>query len=110
MEHRHEQDTWEGYSKVSCSPIGEHVCMRQTGRHGKPAGYVAGFIIAHDVTGQDVARCEGAITVDPELARNGKVWTMTGSLAGGDLSLHPSIQCTTHPEFHAYVSGGRWTG
>ena len=105
----HDQDSWDGYPLVRCTEIGDGVCIRQTGRYGYPDDYVSGFIIAHDVAGQ-VWRCEGAITVDPDLAENGRLWTMTGSLDAGDLTLAPSILCATHPEFHAHVQRGRWTG
>ena len=85
------------------------MCIRQTGRYGYPDGYVSGFLIAHDVDGEPF-RCEGAVNVDSDLTKDGRLWTMTGSLAGGDLTLAPSILCTTHPEFHAHVQHGRWTG
>ena len=70
---------------------------------------MSGFIIAHDTPGEPW-RCEGAVNVDPELAKDGKVWTMTGTLASGDLTLSPSVLCTRHPEFHAHILNGRWTG
>lgn len=106
--HRHEQDSWDDYPNVRCTEIGPDVCIRQLGRHGKPDGFVAGFIISHEVASNEF-RCEGYINVDPEHANDGKVWTMTGSLGSGDLTLAPSIQCTTHPDFHAYVRNGAWT-
>lgn len=107
-EHRHQRESW-GYGEPKCVEIGDHVCIQQMGRVNKPDGYVSGFIVAHDVDGEEF-RCEGAINVDPELTKDGKVWTMTGSIAGGDLTLSPSVLCTTHPEFHAYVVDGKWTG
>lgn len=112
--HRHEQDDWEGYPKVRCVEVAPSVCLRQMGRAGKPEGFISGFIVSHEVTGGGY-RCEGAISVDAETAAidgngNPKLWTMTGSLEGGTLTLAPSIQCTVHPEFHAYIQNGRWTG
>lgn len=104
----HISDSWEGYNTVRCTEIGDGVCIRQTGRYGKPDGYVSGFIIAHTVAG-DQWRCEGGLTVDPELAKEGHLWQMSGSLVDGTLTLNPSIQCSTHPDFHAYVRNGQWT-
>lgn len=108
-QHKHQREDWEGYGRPNCIEIGDHVCIEQNGRYGYPDDHVGGFIISHDVAGEQY-RCEGAVTVDPELAKDGKVWTMTGSLAGGDLTLSPSILCSLHPEFHAHVVNGRWTG
>jgi hypothetical protein len=84
------------------------------GRAGKPRRFVAGFILAHHVALEE-ARCEGMVCVDPEVAVKRddgtlKLWTMTGTLEGGDLTLNPSIECTVHPEYHAYVREGKWTG
>lgn len=107
--HKHQRDDWEGHGHPDCVDVGSHVCLQQMGRHGKPDGYVSGFIVAHDVNGEKY-RCEGAVNVDAELTKDGKIWTMTGSLAGGDLTLTPSILCTVHPDFHAFVTNGRWTG
>jgi hypothetical protein len=107
--HRHLQDSWEGYQDVVCFEIGEHCCLRPVGRYGKDDNWISGYIIAHDVEGEEF-RCEGAVNTDPEMTKDGKFWESTGSLQGGDLTLTPSILCTTHPEFHAYITNGRWTG
>lgn len=92
-----------------CTEIGEHVCIRPVGRYGFSDDYVSGFIIGHDVP-EGGPRCEGVLNTDPELTKDGKVWTMTGSLAGGDLTLAPSVLCTAHEWFHAHVVNGAWTG
>lgn len=82
----------------------------------------AGFIFAHDREGFD-GRCEGAVNVVPFEGR--PVWSMSGTLAGGDLTLSPSILCKAKvpvwhedtgrytlepPEcgFHGFVRNGAW--
>jgi hypothetical protein len=103
MRHKHR---WPGHPE--CVELSPSVCIWSTS-HGEDH-HLYGFMIGHDVVGEE-KRCVGAISVDPHAADDGHpVWTMTGSLAGDDLSLQPSVQCTTHPEFHAHVTNGRWTG
>jgi hypothetical protein len=102
--HKHR---WPGNDRP-CTELGPTVCI-WTSVHGEDE-HLYGFLIAHDVDGEE-GRCTGAIAVDPHAAHDGHpVWTMTGSLEGGNLSLQPSVQCTTHPAFHAFVTDGRWTG
>lgn len=112
-----------------CIEIAPNVCLQPTAHSSAPRGVVlntpeaeaygthlGGFIIAHDRDGFPV-RCEGAVHVCehfPEQAR----WEMNGSLAGGDLTLSPSILCMVgsldDPSrgatcgFHGFVRDGRW--
>lgn len=103
MKHKH---LWPG--KPPCVALSDSVCIWPTS-HGEDH-HLYGFMIAHDVAG-DEKRCVGALAIDPHAAADGHpIWTMTGSLAGGDLSLQPSVQCKVHQDFHAYVTNGRWTG
>lgn len=93
---------------VVCTPIGPTVCLRETNYSD---GRLAGFLIAHDAP--DLPhRCEGGITVahpsNPSVSEEARpTWTMTGSLAGGDLSLQPSVLCS-RDQFHGYVTNGAW--
>ena len=70
-----------------------------------------GSCLGHDRSGFDV-RCEGFVRVHAEEGR--PVWSMTGSLNGGDLTLSPSILCrlgnvTNEPcGFHGFVRDGKW--
>lgn len=83
---------------------------------------LAGFIFAHDRPPQPW-RCEGAVFVVQFEDR--PVWSMTGTLDGGDLTLAPSILCKAplldeKPEggyvirpgtecgFHGFVQSGHW--
>lgn len=112
--HIHLMDTWDGYPKVKCYPMGPTVCIRRAGRTGKPRGYISGYIVSHHVAlGQP--RCEGFVCIDPEIAKprgDGalRLWVATGSIETGDLTLSPSIECTTHREWHAHIQDGKWTG
>ena len=66
----------------------------------------AGFIVAHQVG--ETGWCRAALVVDD--AHFPHKWSLTGTLAGGDLTLAPSVACKAHPEFHAFIQNGRWTG
>jgi hypothetical protein len=112
-------DGWEGYKPVACTEIDPAVCLRPTSHGGAPhvtnpdgsiAGgtteHLAGFIVGHDAA--DLPhRCEGALSVDPHFAETSPVWTMTGSLEGGDLTLSPSVLCK-RDQFHGFVRDGKW--
>ncbi|HYI66376.1 MAG TPA: hypothetical protein VEW95_05595 [Candidatus Limnocylindrales bacterium] len=111
--------------EVACVEIDEHVCLQPingggegitSGKTGEPVPeYLAGFMISHDRDGFP-HRCEGFVRVHPEADRS--VWTMVGTLEGGDLTLTPSILCTmgslddpaagTRCGFHGYVRDGKW--
>jgi hypothetical protein len=85
--------------------IGPDVWLTPLHRHGEKYESIVAYIVSHK--GAD-GWCEGSIAVEPGYGP--PVWTQMGSLAGGDLSLEPSVQCKTHPDFHAHVENGRWTG
>lgn len=107
----------------NCVALSEHVCIRPTIHGGdpsihasvtdpSPAGgpveHLAGFIIAHDELSHPdyLTRHEGALSVDPHFEGRA-IWTMTGSLEGGDLTLMPSVlmyECG----FHGWVKNGKW--
>jgi len=87
------------------SASGVGVCLTPIS-HGDDR-HPAGFIIGHEIAG-DRWRCEGGVTIDD--AHFEHKWSMTGSLEAGDLMISPSILCRAHPDFHAYVTAGRWTG
>ena len=114
-DHVHKRDLWTGYPRVRCWPISPTVCIRRAGRSGKPERYISGYIIAHHVE-LKAYRCEGFVCIDPEVAvqrEDGsglKLWTATGDIERGTLTLSPSIECNRHKEFHAYVVDGKWTG
>lgn len=95
-------------STHKCTELGPTCCIRET-VHGDDL-HLAGFIIAHDLQDEDGPRCEGAVAVDPHFDPERAVWTMTGSLEAGNLTLSPSVACSIHPYFHAFVQNGRWTG
>lgn len=121
----HEHAAYQG--DVRCTDVGPAVCLRPTVHGGDPdvtnadgtiAGgpdeHLAGFIVAYDWPDSDV-RLEGAVNVDPDIP--GPRWEMTGSLAGGDLTLSPSIQAyryiagdapRQHATIHGYVREGKW--
>jgi hypothetical protein len=84
-----------------CTEVGPMVCLAPTSMQD---GSLAGFIVGHDAPDLPV-RCAGAIMVQPLDAK--PVWSMTGSLEGGDLTLTPSILCT-RDQFHGFVQGGAW--
>lgn len=56
--------------------------------------------------------CGGSVSVCAEHpnGRDGKTWhwSITGTLEGRDLTLHPSLQCTSCPS-HGWVRDGKWT-
>ena len=119
--HRHAH-----HDEPKCVEINEHVCLQPIDGGGEgifrrdEAGelvpvprYFAGFIISHDRDGFE-HRCEGFVRV--ALDRDGPVWTMSGTLEGGDLTLSPSILCVLGTAdggdarcgFHGFVQGGKW--
>lgn len=122
MAHRHPYRDDAG-----CIEVGPTVCLRPTVHGGNPdvtesaTGAIAGgelehlygFIVAYDWPDSDV-RLEGAVCVDPHGAP-GAMWTMTGSLEGGDLTLAPSIQAFDSRDrtartktIHGWVRNGAW--
>ena len=117
--HRHRND------REGCIDVGPTVCLRPTVHGGNPdvtnsadgsiAGgeteHLYGFIVAYDWPGSDV-RLEGAVAVDEHAPVR---WTMSGSLEGGDLTLHPSIQAYDSRDpsartktIHGHVRNGKW--
>ena len=103
--HRHPYD-----DDPRCTEVGPTVCLRPT-IHGDDE-HLAGFIVAYDWPGSGV-RLEGAVSVDPHLGS--VLWSMTGSLEGGDLTLSPSIQAYDSRDpsgrkatIHGYVTNGAW--
>lgn len=103
----HNEDLSRCVELPSESGIG--VCLQAISHSTEPneTPHSAGFIISHDVPGQTY-RCEGGLTIDD--AHFPHKWTQTGSLEAGGLTLTPSVLCTEHPSFHAYITNGRWTG
>lgn len=105
MSHQHaSREPGDQKCVVIPSASGIGVCL-QSVVHGEDL-HPAGFIIGHEVADAEFW-CEGSLTIDD--AHFPHKWTMTGSLEAGDLTLNPSVQCMTHPAFHAYVVDGRWT-
>lgn len=97
--HRH-----AGTLPVACTEIDSHVCLREW---RSDAGVLIRFVIAHDVDGQE-SRCEGSI---PVVGATHPKWDVAGSLAGGDLTLTPSILEPADkycPGMHGYVTNGKW--
>jgi len=91
-----------------CIEVGADVCLSET-VHGDDL-HIAGFLFCHEVPGE-AERCIGGVNVDADFAETRPVWTMSGSLAGGDLTISPSIRCVTHdpgPNAHGFVRGGKW--
>lgn len=97
-----------------CVELGLGVCLRPSYHWRPDEGQteadrrLVGYVIAHETPEWEV-RCEGALLLELGFGPT-EVWTQTGSLEGGDLSLTPSIVCPRHPAFHAFVVNGRWTG
>lgn len=98
---------YEDPSTYKCTEIGPDVCIRPT-VHGDDQ-HLAGFILAHEVDWNDGDRSEGYVNVDPD-ADGKPIWSVTGSLEGGDLTLSPSIlhHGDPHPDIHGYVRNGKW--
>ena len=94
-----------------CVELSDEVCIRPTFHWRSDRGEteadrrLVGYVVAHDVDGQEV-RCEGALMLEPGFGP--PVWTQTGSLEHGDLSLAPSVQCKTHGAAHGFVRRGGW--
>lgn len=106
MAHRH-----YGYDddvSLTCVELTPDICLREMRRHD---GKVMRFVIAHDSPAHpDGYRCEGTIPVTGDRA-----WSVSGSLAGGDLTLSPSILEPASgvgagycPGYHGWVRSGRW--
>ena len=105
MNHRHGYHPYDGElpdRPSKCVAIDERVCLAEIG--SRIGNAVGGFILGHDAADLPV-RCDGAIMVEP--VDNHAVWTITGSLAGGDLTLAPSVLCT-RDAFHGFVRNGAW--
>jgi hypothetical protein len=102
--HRHGYHPYEGppYRRAKCVDIDPAVCLQPYA--GRENASVAGFIVGHDATDRPV-RCDGSLLVVP--VDNHPVWSMTGSLEAGDLTLSPSVLCK-RDGFHGFVQNGRW--
>lgn len=88
---------------------GPGVCL-QPFFHGNGADdHLAGFFTGFEVEGQD-ERIVGALTVDTHFAGERPVWSMTGTLEGGNLTLAPSVELKSPPRvpFHGHIQNGRW--
>ncbi len=101
------QHNWD----MRCTPVGPTTCMAET-VHGDD-NHLAGFHFMHEVP-QGGPRCVGGVNVDRDIPERTAFWTMTGTLAGGDLTLNPSILCRGGgtpghgPDFHGFVRDGAW--
>lgn len=91
---------------MSLAP-GVHITATEDGK-----GNVVGWIIGHEI--EPGVWCDGYVPREPS-ATNHRGWnTSTGSVEGGDLSLHSSVhsesvKCHTHGDsFHGYVRNGTW--
>lgn len=84
-----------------CIEIGPTFCLAPTSTND---GTLAGFIAGHDAPDLPV-RCDGVVFVQP--VDNHPMWSMTGSLEGGDLTLSPSVLCK-RDQFHGFVTNGKW--
>jgi Family of unknown function (DUF6527) len=113
MSHRHGwpyDGTVDGDKPIEpkCVELNADTCIRQAVWRG---GGLAGFIEAHDAPDMDV-RCEGYLTINlppnpSEQEASRARWTMTGTLAGGDLTLAPSVRCKRCGH-HGFVRDGAW--
>lgn len=74
---------------------------------GGPVEHLAGFIVRHARPGSDDSqpRCAAHADVDPHYPT--PIWSMSGSLEGGDLTLSPSLLCGTCGD-HGFVRDGKW--
>jgi hypothetical protein len=103
-DHLHANDEWK------CVEIGPDVCLSPF-YHGDDE-HLAGFFVSFDLPGDEGSRVPGAVNVDPHFAGERPIWTMTGSLDGGDLSLSPSVLMKSpgapERERHGYVTNGKW--
>lgn len=108
MAHQHYQ---QGSELEGCTEVGSGVCLREW---RNDAGELIRFVIGHDrpesFTMPDgthpTARCEGSIPVTGAHA-----WSVSGTLAGGDLTLSPSIlEPADHfcPGQHGWIRDGKW--
>lgn len=103
MTHRH-------YGVLPCVEVDEHVCLIE--HHDHDDETVTRFTFSHDRAGGNEAsdgfRCEGTVRI---AGTNHPCWTMAGSLAGGDLTLSPSILCAGASGcggYHGFVQNGKW--
>lgn len=109
--HRHPRAGRNGdhfVAKEACVDLAPTVCFRPAWHwhdEGDRNERIVGYVVAHDVDGAKV-RCESACMIEGGFGP--AVWQQTGGLAGGDLTLSPSIQCKTHPAFHGFVQNGKW--
>lgn len=92
-----------------CVDIGPDVCLTPI-RSAEGATHEEGYWFCHDVPGSD-HRCTGRVLT--RAAEGRPVWTQTGTLEGGDLTLSPSVLCrypageNSH-EYHGWVRDGQW--
>lgn len=93
---------------VTCVEIAPDVCLTPIVSATPDQPHDEGYWFCHDVPGAD-HRCTGRVlTVNQR--DGGPVWTQTGSLDGGDLTLNPSVLCTAPGShtFHGWVRDGQW--
>ena len=105
MTHRHYLD------ETVCVEIGPGVCLAE---HRSHAGELTRFVFSHDFLddldreARGGLRCEGSV---PITGTEHPVWTATGSLAMGNLTLSPSILCKGPSGcggIHGFVRSGKW--
>lgn len=106
--HQHYRD---GSELKGCTDIAPDVCVREW---RNDAGVLVRFVIGHErpkgfvlPTGvTTTARCECSIPVTGPHA-----WQVSGTLAGGDLTLSPSILEPPDdfcPGEHGWIRNGKW--
>lgn len=102
MSHQHLWEDKLADDAKPCVEIDERVCLRPYTRQGVEGP--AGYLFAHD-TDATPHRCEGALSITPD--GRAPVWSASGSLEDGTLTLTPSVLCTID-QFHGFVRDGKW--
>lgn len=96
---------------VACVAVSPEVCLTPIVSANPEQPHDEGYWFCHEVPGAE-RRCTGRVLTMNQ-REGGAVWTQTGSLEGGDLTLSPSVLCRypagerSH-EFHGWVRDGKW--
>ena len=75
-----------------------------------PAPEIVGWIFKHPQPTYPTGECYGLIYIKepfPGRAKPTPLWTV---VQVEPLTLTPSVLCGLHPQWHAFITAGRWTG
>lgn len=93
-----------------CTETGPTTCFRPFAHtDGDGSAHIGGYFFFHDQPRTNYNqgnRCMGTVVICT-CKDTRDVWTESGSLAGGDLTISPSILCVNH-NFHGFLTDGAW--